>query len=639
MTTGTGRRRQQWLLPIGLVLYSFLLQLLYLHQYAQRIAFFRHPTGDSLIYLNLARQIVNGSVPDLFYRAPGYQFLLALLLWLGGQNLLWVYLFQVLLNCVVLVLVWQMARRVGGEPAGILAGLLIGSCAPLWFYASKLGTASIVTALVTGAMLLLSPASGWRPLLAGLVSGLAALFWPGSILVALCAAALGIRQRRLRWSQLGLILAGTALLILPLTARNLLKHGELIPISANAGFTFYQGNNRLALGTLAQPPEVYEFATTGKVLSSVAEQETFDSLYVATRLNRDIKRSTASHFWARRAFNWILRNPASYLLLLARKLMLALADYDSATEYDLNMEVELVPALRFNPVGFGLLLALAVLGIALRPDRGLWPQLGIALGTVLAMLLFYVSGRYRSVMLPALAVLGGIGAAELIRTIRRSQARNRRRLIWGVASAVGTFLLSAVGFGLPLRRGSELLKANAFRNLGEVLIASGDYPTAIRILQRSVELQERYANPASRQEMLDIAETRHLLAAAGNATARPINRLGSVEAALNAGDTALALQQALVAIAQDSTLREAYLLAGSLYGAQGRHDLALGLLSVAVQRFSGDPVLIYNQSVAALRAGDYRTALFAAERVLQMVPHHPLAMKVAQKARARLNAP
>ncbi|MEO0074236.1 MAG: TRAP transporter large permease subunit, partial [candidate division WOR-3 bacterium] len=601
-TTAPARRWLESLLPPGLVLYSLLLQLNYLRQYSQQIAFFSHPTGDSLIYLNLARQIISGSVPDVFYRAPAYPFLLALLLCLGGQNLLWVYLFQILLNCIVLVLVWQMARRAGGQLAGIAAGLLIGSCGPLWFYATKIGTATVVTTLLTGFMLLCSSAGRWRVLLAGLLGGLAALFWPGSIIIALSAGALGILLRRLRWSQLGLMIVGCALVILPLTIRNILRHGEPMPVSANAGFTFYQGNNRLAMGTLAQPPEVYELTRAGKILSSIADQETFDSLYVATRLGRDVKRSTASWFWTRQTLNWILHNPQSYILLLARKLMLTLVNYDSATEYDLSMEAELVPTMRLNLIGFGLLLLLAVFGAILLPDRGFWPQYGMVLGTVLALLTFYVSGRYRLTTLPALAVLAGIGVAELTRAIRTPESRNRRRLMLGTALAGGLFLLN-LSFGIHLRRGSELLKANAYRNLGEVLIAKGDYQAAVRILKRSLKLQEQYADSASRQEMIDLAYTRRLLDVV-NVAVNPAHRLlESAQAALGRADTGSALQHTLAAIEQDSNLREAYLLAGSIYGWQGKHELALRIFSRAVWRFPDDPVIICNQGVAALKTG------------------------------------
>lgn len=639
MPPATAATTPSWqkLLPAGLVLLSLLVQLLYLHQYAKQVAFFTHPTGDSAIYLELARQTIVGTRPGVFYRAPGYQFLLALLLWPARGNLLWVYLFQILLNCVILVFVWQLARRTAGQLAALLSSLLITFCATLWFYSSKLGTATVVTALLTGAMLIVSSATGWRLLSAGLIYGLAALFWPGSVLVAAGSATLGILVRRLRWAQLGLMLAGGMLVVLPLTISNALKRKELIPISANAGFTFYQGNNRLALGTLAQPPEVYEFTPDGKVLSSVADQETFDSLYIAQRLGRDIKRSTASWFWTRQALHWILHNPASYLALLARKLMLALADYDSATEYDLAMERELVWTLHLGFVGFGLLLGLTVLGIVLSPRRQLWPVYGTVGGTMLAMLVFYVSGRYRLVMLPALAVLGGIGTAGLIRTIRQPQTRSRTRLILGTTLATGTFLLSTVGCELPLRRGSALLKANAYRNLGEVLIANHDYPTAVRILQRSLELQERYADSTNHQEMLDLAYTRKLLTAV-NAALRPAAwLLERATAALNTGDTTLALQQALAAIAADSSCREAYLLVSSIYGGQNSHDMAFDLLSKAIRRFPDDPVLIYNQSVAALKVGDFLTALSSAERVLALVPDHPLAERVARQARRRLN--
>ncbi|MBM3315299.1 hypothetical protein FJY71_05600, partial [candidate division WOR-3 bacterium] len=394
-----------------MVLAAVLLQLLYLRVYAARVAFFSHPTGDSAIYLELAGRVATGAGPSGSYRAPAYQYLLALPLKLGQGRLAWVYLCQVLMNAGTLVLVYLLGRRLAGRVAGTAALVLAGLSAPLWFYASKVVSATPVVLLVAlGALLVLS-GRWWRWPAAGLAFGAAALCWPGSILVALGVAGMGLLLGQASWRRVGLLAAGGLLAVAPVTVRNAAAMRDFVPISANGGFTFYQGNNRLALGTLAQPPEMYEPGPDGTVRTGVGEQEAFDSGYAATALNRPVRRSAASWFWTGRALAWMRRHPADYLRLLGRKLVLAFSDYDSATEYDLAMERELVWPLRLGFVGFGLLLALAAAGLVLAGSRRLWPAYGVVAGTLLALLVFYVNGRYRLAMVPALAVLGGNGVA------------------------------------------------------------------------------------------------------------------------------------------------------------------------------------------------------------------------------------
>ena len=61
---------------------------------------------------------------------------------------------------------------------------------------------------------------------------------------------LGEEGRRLVAARLPaalILVAGVALAIAPATLRNYLVEGEIIPISSQAGITFYQGNNEKAL--------------------------------------------------------------------------------------------------------------------------------------------------------------------------------------------------------------------------------------------------------------------------------------------------------------------------------------------------------------------------------------------------------
>jgi tetratricopeptide (TPR) repeat protein len=217
-------------------------------------------------------------------------------------------------------------------------------------------------------------------------------------------------------------------------------------------------------------------------------------------------------------------------------------------------------------------------------------------------------------------------------------------------------LLSTVAFTLPLKRGSSLLLANGYRNLAQVyMYDTGNAAGAESAGRHAIDIYSASINRASIQERLALAETRLLLAKLYESTGRqgradaeieqarqldagpalPETRpdpVSAARAALTSGDSTAAVDQLNRALAADSALREAYLLLGSIFGAQKNHLQAQELFSRAAARFLSDPVLRYNLALAALNAGHYQIALDNAEAVLEQVPGHPWARKVADEA-------
>jgi tetratricopeptide (TPR) repeat protein len=339
-------------------------------------------------------------------------------------------------------------------------------------------------------------------------------------------------------------------------------------------------------------------------------------------------------------------------VLLGNKLVLALSDYESPSDHNLDLEMNNVWPLRLAFVRFGLLLALAVAGLALSRDRRYWPLYAALLGTLAALLVFYVADRYRLPAYPVLALLAGAGAHKLWRAIRF-----RKLKPWPVAVGVAALLISTVAFTLPLRRGSELLRAAAYRNLGEVWYRRAAEPArALAACRTALAIYQRNLDPGSRQERLAQAETLVLLAELYARTGRSDSARSAVRqaAALNSGlalpelvagrleparsalaraDTVAALEQLERALAADSSIRDAYMMLGSLLGVRQQPVRAFDVLSRGVRRFPDDPALLYNLALAALNSGRYETALERAGQVLALAPNHPWAETVAARAR------
>jgi tetratricopeptide (TPR) repeat protein len=649
----------RWWPPALILLGAAVLRAAYFIYYVRNLPFLAHPFGDAEIYLEWARQIAAGvSTTGVFYRAPLYPYFVALAIKAGAG--LWpVYIVQTLLGLATTLLVYHIARRLFSPPAALIALALASLCAPLAFFESKLLSATLVVFLVTFGSYLLTMVGDrrqrWIWLPAGLVFGAAAVAWAGAGIIFALACIWAVAGRTAGRKGVWVGAAACLLVIGAVTTRNATVGQDFVPINSNGGFTLYQGNNRLAAGTLAQPPEMFEFRHEGRFLTAIAEQEQFEKLCAESLAGHALRPSQISAFWAGRALSWVVRNPGAFALLLGRKLALALSDYESPSDYNLDLEVSKVWPLRLAFIRFGLLLALAVAGLLLSRERRYWPLYTVLLGTLAALLIFYVADRYRLPAYPALAALAGAGAHKLWRA-----ARFRKLRPWPVAAGVAVLLLSTVAFTLPLRRGSELLRAGAYRNLAEVWqYRSAEPGKAEAAYHTAVDIYQRNVNPASRQERLTQAETCVLLArlyaqtgrqdlaqaavrdAAGLNTGIVLpefgpNRLELARSALAQADTVAAIAHLSEALAADSSSRDAYLMLGGLLGARLQPAQAFDVLGRGARRFPDDPALLYNLALAALNAGHYQVALDRAEQVLKLVPNHPWARTVAARARAKL---
>jgi 4-amino-4-deoxy-L-arabinose transferase-like glycosyltransferase len=650
----------RWWPPALILLGAAVLRAAYLVYCVRNLPFHAHPFGDAEIYLDWARQIAaGGPTAGVFYRAPLYPYFVALAVKAGAG--VWpVYIVQMLLGLATTLLVYHIARRLFGPSAALVALALAALCAPLAFFESKLLSATLVVFFITLGSYLLTLVGDrrqrWVWLPAGIIFGAAAVAWAGAAFIFPLACIWAVAGRTAGRKGVWLGVAGCLLVIGAVTARNATVGQDFVPISYNGGFTLYQGNNRLAAGTLAQPPEMFEFKHEGRFLTAIAEQEQFEKLYAESLAGHALRPSQISAFWAGRAVSWIIHNPGAFALLLGRKLVLALSDYESPSDYNLDLELRTVWPLRLAFVRLGLLLALAVAGLLLSRGRQYWPLYAVLLGTLAALLIFYVVDRYRLPAYPALAALAGAGAHKLWRAARFRELRP-----WPVAVGAALLLLSTVAFTLPLRRGSELLRAGAYRNLAEVWqYRSAEPKKAEAAYRTAIDIYRWNVNPASRQERLAQAETCVLLArlyaeagrqdlaeaavqeaaALNTGLALPEfgpNRLELARAALAQADTAQAIARLSETLAADSSSHDAYLMLGGLLGARGQHEQAFDLLSLATRRFPEDPALLFNLALAALNAGHYQVALDRAEQVLKLVPGHPWARTVAARARAKLS--
>ncbi|HOY68339.1 MAG TPA: hypothetical protein PLP29_15770 [Candidatus Ozemobacteraceae bacterium] len=383
--------------------------------------YYPSPISDMAIHLDLARSVTAGHPAQaVLYTNPGYYHLLALVLWLGGDQET-IFSLQMLIGASLGPFLFLTLRRAGfGMAAAAFAGAFLALNQSFVFLEQFLLLEPIHAACFT---MLIAALIGLRPgrsSTAAVVLPMAALhllrpnivlFWP----VVLWRA----RRRGCSGRALALMIALWLPVLFVAPALTWLRSGECVFSTQNLGDNFFIGNHAGANGTF-QAGEA--FHRTRKEAEALPPAE------------------RTSH-WIRAAIrSW--DSPWGWIRLTLRKVALVWGPWELPSNVSLQAMEEISPTLA-GPVliRFGTLAPLGLAGMFLlllnrnesrKRDLG---KLLLAGSLVLTLMIavFFVLGRYR---LP-LAILLAIGAGQAIATfVSAPRAR------WGIILAVlGLWLL------------------------------------------------------------------------------------------------------------------------------------------------------------------------------------------------------
>jgi hypothetical protein len=387
------------------------------------------PVLDERENLNLAEQIASGSLPhEPLYRAMGYPLLLAGFLAAGlpaGQLPMAALLLGVALHAASAALAGALARRWFGDTrAGLVAGLLVALNPVLVHYATQRldATLGVVLFLAGFVCLGLEKSSPGARAAAGasICWALAALTRPQFLAVWLILPVLWIWRRRDRagfLAALGAVAAGGAFFVAQGVWQKELG-GRFRILPAQGAYNLWVANKPGAHGRYyAQTLDLSHPTQTDNPakLESIAlyQQETGDP-------GADIDAVNAH--WRRRFMNHVTSDPLSWLKLMARKTYALLNDWEQYNNKTYAFHKARSPWLRFNPLGWGVLLVLGVAGAwRLHAEA---PRVAGAAGFIAfvyaaGVVLFFVSARFR---LPLAALLcvpagGALGRPGFLRAL------------------------------------------------------------------------------------------------------------------------------------------------------------------------------------------------------------------------------
>ena len=466
-------------IPYALVIFFVGLGVRLLHLSQIRTApFFDLLMGDAQSYHAWALQIASGDVigSEVFYQAPLYPYFLGLVYAALGDAPMVVRLCQAVVGSLSCVLLALAGWRWFSKPVGIAAGVMLAVYAPAIFFdgliqKSVLDVFLLCLMLVLLSRLVFEPRRRWAWLGIGLtLGGLMltrenAVVFVGAILFWLlwCQRHLGTR----RLVAAGFLVAGLAVVLLPVAIRNRVVSGEFHLTTAQFGPNFYIGNNENSLGT-------YEPLRFGHGDPKYEQQDATELAEQAT--GTQLTPGGVSLYWTGRALEYIWTQPGDWLQLMGRKLMLAWNAAEVAdTEDQLSYADWSFPLRASGYVWhFGVLAPLAVLGMwATWPRRADLTLLYLLLGSyAVALVAFAVMARYRYPMVPFLVLFASAGVVNIGRLL---QTRPRQRLVWAGAATVVFAVLALVANGAvraieaqvqakephPLRQPNQL-----YRNLG-----------------------------------------------------------------------------------------------------------------------------------------------------------------------------
>ncbi len=404
----------RWFLP-ALLVFALVIRVLYLLNYSD-LPQWDQLTVDNYYHHHWAENLASGNIlgDTTYFRAPFYIYILGLVYSLFGASLWAARLFGLVVGLASIYCTYRIGRQAFSHQVGLVAAA-VQSINPVFLYFE----AELLLDVLFTLLLQISLLTVWRwrdnrklgaLLLAGLVTGVAAitrptaLVWAGLVFAWLLLLS---GDAIVRLKRLVMFVVGLALVIGPIFVRNLYVADDPVLIASQGGINFYIGNNEIADGVSARMPEPMGHNWRLKQVVRAAEEASA----------RHLKPGEVSDYWTSQTFQWIVRNPGSFVKLYLKKLYLSIGDREMSNNRDLRRFSANMPLLRLNPVSFSIILAFAAMGALVAWRHGgsrVRLLIGLILTYLMAIAWFFFSSRFRIPVLPFMTVLAAVGAMAVL---------------------------------------------------------------------------------------------------------------------------------------------------------------------------------------------------------------------------------
>jgi Tfp pilus assembly protein PilF/4-amino-4-deoxy-L-arabinose transferase-like glycosyltransferase len=453
---------------------------------------FNFPVIDSQFYHHRAIEIVSGDFmgSSTFWQAPLYSYFLALIYWIFGIKIIIARIIGLFLGAINCYLIFSLAEKTVGRKIAWLAYLISVLYGPFIFFDSELLAPALLNFLVLMSLYIMSAYQNrpkpYKIIIIGLLLGLAQI--THGLIIVFLPFLYGwmdyVSRRRgektvATLKNFGFILIGFLSIILLTTLHNYAVDDEFVPVSSNFGANFYLGNH----------PN-YDSTTT------IRPGMEWDEFIGEAAVNGFQTPAQSSEFFASRAMHNILSDIPGYLGLLGKKFYLLLSGEEIKRNLDIYYFKNYSYLLNvliwkwFLKFPSGLVIPLALCGILLgflnkgfaRDRFDIWLLLLFLISQTIAILLFFVSTRYRLLIMPVAIIFAAGALWQLYYWIKERQGH--QIIIFG--SLVVVLLIFS---NITRIQTTQRDKAENFFYEAQALAGSGDYEAAVEKYNEAVKLE------------------------------------------------------------------------------------------------------------------------------------------------------
>lgn len=442
MANESGKTRDRNYLLI-IVVGATLIRALYLIFYSQ-MPQWDQLTVDNYYHLHWAMYLADGDWlgTTTYFRAPFYIYCLGLIYSLFGVGLWSARLFGTLIGVASVAMTYLIGLKMFGRKVGIASALLHMLFPVAIYFEAELLLDPLFTLLVQLSLYAWivwedHPESRRRALIPAIILGVAAITRPTAL--AFVPIFLYLLARRTDCARPAVIrsmiwyFAGLAIVILPVTARNMYVAGDLVLISSQGGINLFIGNNDEADGFSARLPEPYGYNWQIADITAEAERVEGQSL-----LPGDV-----SWYWTKKSLSWMTSHPLRSTQLYITKLAHLFGSSEVSNNRNLSRFFDLHPLLRYLRLPFGLILILSVMAVLVgyRSNRRVRLLGALIISYSLLLSVFFFSSRFRLPLMPLFFILAGYGLLCILSS--RLWTRKQIAFRWGIAvlAGVATFSL------------------------------------------------------------------------------------------------------------------------------------------------------------------------------------------------------
>ena len=483
--------RRIWLIAIFAL--AIILRIIYHIQDSTRNPLYNDPVSDAGVYFKWGMDMAKGTMKPVgvYYMAPLYPYILAGIFKIFGANISSAIIFQHVVGLLNLALVYLIAKKTFGERVAILSAIIYALHPLFPFNESKILLTTFTLFFYLLSIYLLTFHKKERPnylltFTAGIILGISVVQRPNILLFILLVIVwlYLLYKPNYKWVVVSsiILLVGVAIPISPVTIHNYKASGEFVFLTSNSGVNFYYGAN---------PDAAPTFTRRGQISDSIENEEVKAKKAAEEAMGRQLGPAEVSSYWMKRGFEEIGKKPLSWIGYEFKKLFWTINTYEIPNNYNIQFEMDKVPALRIFFIPYGFICLFGIIGIWLIQKRN---PLTILLLFYLAaieagLLMFTVVSRFRVPLTVILLMFAAYGLLEFIDAMR---SRNRDLISSKkFFAALLILVLLAAPTLIPFRKKTN--PASTYHNLGVVEYRKQNYEKAIEYQEMAIRAFPKYA--------------------------------------------------------------------------------------------------------------------------------------------------